>query len=334
MPESRFITVSKSGAARGGQKKQGGKKERLQGAIQVTIGKHSLGSLHRHLERFPPSPAEAATGPSPAAAGGPWDPAANERRSGPGSRASQLPQATVEKLHGAWRAWAATEAGAAMQARRAALPMAAHREEVLAAVASNRVVLIRGETGCGKTTQVPQYLLEASWEAGRAAHVLCTQPRRISAISCAERIAQERGEAVGGNVGYNIRLETRGRADTSIMFATNGVLLRLLSRGHDALAHVTHLVMDEIHERDRFADIALILVREVLPRHPALRVVLMSATLHAELFSAYFDGCPIISVPGFTHPVEDFYLEDVLRLTGTHLPDPFELKKLRPSKVC
>ncbi|RMZ54673.1 hypothetical protein APUTEX25_003051, partial [Auxenochlorella protothecoides] len=194
---------------------------------------------------------------------------------------------------------------------------------LLAAVAAHRVVLVSGETGCGKTTQVPQYLLEDAWAAGRGCHVLCTQPRRISAVSCAERIAAERGEAPGVNVGYNIRLESCGGRDASLLFATNGVLLRMLSSGADALAHVTHLVMDEIHERDRFADFALILVRDVLPANPNLRVVLMSATLHADLFSGvchYFGGCPMVRVPGFTHPVEDFYLEEVLRLVQYQVP--------------
>lgn len=83
------------------------------------------------------------------------------------------------------------------------------RQQILDAVASNQVVLVRGETGCGKTTQVPQYLLDAAWGQGQACRVLCTQPRRISAVSVADRVATERGEGIGNNVGYTIRLESK-----------------------------------------------------------------------------------------------------------------------------
>jgi HrpA-like RNA helicase len=197
------------------------------------------------------------------------------------------------------------------------LPIASFREEIVSTVRNNQVVLIAGETGCGKTTQVPQYLLEDAWYRDEGCRVICTQPRRISAMSVAERVAVERGENIGENVGYTIRLENRGGNDSSLMFCTNGILLRMLTdQSHDAMSRVTHLVIDEIHERDRFADFLLILVRDLLPAHPHLRVVLMSATLHVELFSGYFGGCPVVRVPGFTHPVQDFYLEDVLKLTG------------------
>ncbi|KAL4422956.1 hypothetical protein ABPG75_009153 [Micractinium tetrahymenae] len=202
-------------------------------------------------------------------------------------------------------------------AGRQALPIAAHREEIISALDSGQVVLVAGETGCGKTTQVPQFILEDSWARGKGCRVICTQPRRISAVSVADRVAAERGEQTGDNVGYTIRLESRGGPSSSLMFCTNGVLLRMLTGvAREPLAHVTHLVVDEIHERDRFADFLLILVRDLLPSYPHLRVVLMSATLHVELFASYFGGCPVVRVPGFTHPVEDFYLENILQLTG------------------
>ena len=97
---------------------------------------------------------------------------------------------------------------AALAATRAALPIAAQRDEILAAITSSQVVLIAGETGCGKTTQVPQYILEDTWAQGKGCRVVCTQPRRISAVSVADRVAAERGERVGANVGYAIRLES------------------------------------------------------------------------------------------------------------------------------
>jgi HrpA-like RNA helicase len=96
------------------------------------------------------------------------------------------------------------------------------------------------------------------------------------------------------------------------------------------LEGVTHIIVDEIHERDRFADFLLITLRDLLPARPDLRLVLMSATLHVELFSEYFGGCPVVSIPGFTHPVTDFYLEDILRFTGYHVSNFFLPMSLSP----
>ena len=214
-----------------------------------------------------------------------------------------------------------------IQRVRRGLPISSRRSEILDLVRSNQVVLLAGETGCGKTTQVPQMLAESCWEEGRACKIVVTQPRRISAISVAERIASERGEKVGQSVGYSIRLEKKGTASSSIVMCTNGVLLRQLVQGGSLAGAggagsgsitegLTHLVVDEIHERDRFADFLLIILREVLPRNPKVKVVLMSATLQVDLFSSYFLGCPTIRVDGFMYPVEQFYLEDVLGLLG------------------
>ena len=176
-----------------------------------------------------------------------------------------------------------------------------------------------GATGCGKTTQVPQYLIDDAWGNGRGATIMCTQPRRISAVTVSERVANERGENIGaGSVGYQIRLETKASADCALMFCTNGVLLRrLTSPGADKmLESLSHIVIDELHERDLFADFLTIVLRGVLARHRHLRLVLMSATVREDLFSDYFGGCPVIRVPGYTHPVADYHLEDILSLVG------------------
>ncbi|XP_031505555.1 DExH-box ATP-dependent RNA helicase DExH6 isoform X2 [Nymphaea colorata] len=174
--------------------------------------------------------------------------------------------------------------------------------------------------------QVPQYLLDHMWRKSQNCKIVCTQPRRISAISVAERIAWERGEGVGESVGYKIRLESEGGKHSSIMFCTNGILLRLLigmgagtskkeAKLDEAEAHeITHIIVDEIHERDRFADFMLAILRDQLPLWPHLHLVLMSATIDAERFSQYFGGCPIIRVPGFTYPVKTYHLEDVLSI--------------------
>uniref|UniRef100_A0A5B7AJQ7 Putative ATP-dependent RNA helicase DHX36 n=1 Tax=Davidia involucrata TaxID=16924 RepID=A0A5B7AJQ7_DAVIN len=212
--------------------------------------------------------------------------------------------------------------------QRSKLPIASFRDAITSTIESNQVVLISGETGCGKTTQVPQFLLDHMWGKGEACKIVCTQPRRISATSVAERISCERGETVGDSVGYKIRLESKGGRHSSILFCTNGILLRVLvSKGSgrlkteaskklakDDVSDITHIIVDEIHERDRFSDFMLAILRDMLPSHPRLRLVLMSATIDAERFSQYFGGCPIIRVPGFTYPVKTFYLEDVLSI--------------------
>lgn len=212
--------------------------------------------------------------------------------------------------------------------KRAKLPIASFKDVITSTVESNQVVLISGETGCGKTTQVPQFLWDDMWGKGESCKIVCTQPRRISATSVAERISCERGENIGDSVGYKIRLETKGGRHSSVIFCTNGVLLRVLvSKGtgrlkaaspkvpeKDAVSDITHIIVDEIHERDRYSDFLLAILRDMLPSYPRLRLVLMSATLDAERFSEYFGGSPIIRVPGFTYPVQSFYLEDVLTL--------------------
>ncbi|BAD53353.1 putative DEIH-box RNA/DNA helicase [Oryza sativa Japonica Group] len=211
---------------------------------------------------------------------------------------------------------------------RSKLPISSYKDAISSTLENHQVVLISGETGCGKTTQVPQYILDHMWGKGESCKIVCTQPRRISAISVAERISAERGESVGDTVGYKIRLESKGGKNSSIMFCTNGVLLRLLigrvtniskeqnqkRSFDDAVTGITHIIVDEIHERDRFSDFMLAILRDLLPLYPHLRLVLMSATIDAERFSNYFSGCPFIQVPGFTHPVKTFYLEDVLSI--------------------
>jgi HrpA-like RNA helicase len=313
--------------------------------FELPLGPASRDSLGAYFARHPPTEAEvqAAAGearlgdaygsgaagssdeeggdaaPDGGGAGGAGGAGGRRRRTDRGPHAAEFSPAEVARRQARWTARQARPELAPLRAGRAALPIAQHRGEILAAMAAHQVILIAGETGCGKTTPVPQYIMEDAWSRGAGCRVICTQPRRISAISVADRVAAERGEAVGEDVGYTIRLESKGGPESSLVFCTNGVLLRMLTApggGGGGVARVTHLVIDEIHERDRFADFLLILVRDLLPSRPDLRVVLMSATLHVDLFSAYFGGCPVVRVPGFTHPVQDFYLEDVLRLTG------------------
>ncbi|KAG0582274.1 hypothetical protein KC19_3G048000 [Ceratodon purpureus] len=201
---------------------------------------------------------------------------------------------------------------------RQSLPAWRERQNVVDAVSNHRVVVLTGETGCGKTTQVPQYVLEEAELQGSGAevHIVVTQPRRIAAISVAERVAWERGEALGKSVGYAIRLESSlPRARGSILYCTTGILLHRLQRT-DGLAGVSHVIIDEVHERDVDTDFLLVVIRELLNHSPSLRVVIMSATLDASVFTRYFGGCPLVNIPGRTYPVRVYNLDDLPELMG------------------
>ncbi|KAF8390072.1 hypothetical protein HHK36_024593 [Tetracentron sinense] len=218
------------------------------------------------------------------------------------------------------QAWQESSEGQKMQEFRRSLPAYKERDALLAAISRNQVVVVSGETGCGKTTQLPQYILESEIEASRGAlcSIICTQPRRISAMSVSERVAAERGEKLGESVGYKVRLEGMKGRDTRLLFCTTGILLRRLLVDRN-LKGVSHVIVDEIHERGMNEDFLLIVLKDLLPRRPELRLILMSATLNAELFSSYFGGAPMIHIPGFTYPVRTHFLENVLEMTGYRL---------------
>ncbi|XP_059476225.1 ATP-dependent DNA/RNA helicase DHX36 [Neocloeon triangulifer] len=205
-----------------------------------------------------------------------------------------------------------------MKQDRAKLPAADKCDEILNAVQENQVIVISGETGCGKTTQVPQFILDDAIKKGQGSmcRIICTQPRRISAITIAQRVADERTESLGKSVGYQIRLENAiPRKKGCILFCTTGILLQFLQSDPN-LTHTSHIVIDEIHEQDILSDFILTIVRDLLPRRPDLKVILMSATLNAESFSKYYHRCPMVHIPGFTHPVTVYHLEDVLKMTN------------------
>ncbi len=146
------------------------------------------------------------------------------------------------------------------------------------------MTLITGDTGSGKTTQVPQFVLEHASESGAPCRVVCCEPRRLAAVSVAERVAQERAEDVGQSVGYQIRLESRVSTKTLLTFCTNGVLLRTLMGGDPVLGMLTHIIIDEVHERDKFSDFLLTVIRDALNKFRGLKLILMSATVDVELF--------------------------------------------------
>jgi len=203
----------------------------------------------------------------------------------------------------------------AMAKFREKLPCFRERSNILKNIFENQVVVISGETGCGKTTQVPQYILEDALSSGHGVSVVCTQPRRVAAITVAERVAQETGTRLGDVVGYQVRHDSvPPRSMSSIMYCTTGVLVQRL-QSDKMLNQFTHVIVDEIHERDVMADILLVMLKKILPIRPKLKLILMSATLNAERFSEYMDKCVTLHIPGFMFPVHDFYLEDVLQKT-------------------
>lgn len=168
---------------------------------------------------------------------------------------------------------------------------------------------------------MPAFLLEHELSQGRACKIYCTEPRRISAISLARRVSEEMGENrgdLGTNrslVGYSIRLEANTSKETRLVYATTGIVMRMLEGSND-LREVTHLVLDEVHERSIDSDFLLIVLKRLLETRRDLRVVLMSATVDAERFSNYLGGAPVLNVPGRTFPVEVRYLEDAIQLTN------------------
>lgn len=231
----------------------------------------------------------------------------------PGQEASQV------LFEARARRWETTEQVMRIAARKR-LPAWNVQEEIVEAVDQAQVTIVAGETGSGKSTQVVQFVLDDMIlrRLGKVANIICTQPRRISALGLADRVAEERCSEVGGEVGYAIRGESRQTPGTTkITFVTTGVLLRRLQMG-DGLEDVSHVFVDEVHERSLDTDFLLILLKRILALRSDLKVVLMSATLDAGVFVDYFGGerrVRRVEIQGRTFPVEDFYLDQVIAKT-------------------
>lgn len=196
------------------------------------------------------------------------------------------------------------------------LPIHEFKDKILSELESNRVLLIEGDTGCGKTTQVPQFILDSFAQKGNATdcNILVSQPRRISALSLADRIAHERKEQVGDVVGYHVRLEqVLPKELGAILFCTTGILLRKL-QSNPGLEGCSHVILDEAHERHIDTDMLMIMLKRALKRNPELKVLIMSATINTHMFQQYFD-CPTVRVPGRLYSVKMHFLDDI-----EHLP--------------
>ncbi|KAG6355188.1 hypothetical protein INS49_004269 [Diaporthe citri] len=232
---------------------------------------------------------------------------------------------------------------------RSELPMAQYASRVRQIVHDNVYCVVIGATGSGKTTQVPQILLDQAIESGTGAscNVICTQPRRIAATSVARRVAGERAEQLQETVGYHVRFDAKlPNPGGSILYCTAGILLQQLQHApDDVFDHISHLVIDEVHERDLINDFLLTTLKYTMAARAAQgkklpRVVLMSATIDAGQFAAYFRNslpsadstdCPTLNVPGRTFPVQEYYLDEVLgAMKDTH--DQQNLKLLRTDK--
>ncbi|MHB8914530.1 MAG: ATP-dependent RNA helicase HrpA [Thiobacillus sp.] len=186
------------------------------------------------------------------------------------------------------------------------LPVSARRDDILAALAAHRVVILCGETGSGKTTQIPKMCLEAQLGSGAARSgklIGCTQPRRIAARTVATRIAQELGGELGGIVGYKVRFTDKVRHDTAIKIMTDGILLAE-SQGDPLLSRYDTIIIDEAHERSLNIDFLLGYLKGLVARRDDLTLVITSATIDADRFSKHFNGAPVIEVSGRTYPVE------------------------------
>ncbi|CAI3787567.1 hypothetical protein AHFPHNDE_01236 [Pseudomonas sp. MM227] len=184
------------------------------------------------------------------------------------------------------------------------LPIAAKRDEIKKILAEHQVLIIAGETGSGKTTQLPKICLEM----GRGQHGLIahTQPRRIAARSVASRVAEELATPLGGLVGYQVRFEDQSDANTLVKLMTDGILLA--ETQHDRfLERYDTIIVDEAHERSLNIDFLLGYLKTLLPRRPDLKVIITSATIDLQRFSEHFDDAPIIEVSGRTFPVDTWY---------------------------
>ncbi|KAM7515656.1 hypothetical protein LguiA_005239 [Lonicera macranthoides] len=191
-----------------------------------------------------------------------------------------------------------------IQEQRQSLPIYKLKKELVQAVHDNQVLVVIGETGSGKTTQVTQYLAEAGYTT--KGKIGCTQPRRVAAMSVAKRVAEEFGCRLGEEVGYAIRFEDCTGPETVIKYMTDGMLMREILIDED-LSQYSVVMLDEAHERTIHTDVLFGLLKQLVKRRPDLRLIVTSATLDAEKFSGYFFNCNIFTIPGRTYPVEILY---------------------------
>ncbi len=197
------------------------------------------------------------------------------------------------------------------------LPITEHRDAIVKALCQHQVIIVAGETGSGKTTQLPKFCLEAG--LGRKGRIACTQPRRVAATSIARQVAEELHTEVGNQVGYRIRFSEKHSEQTLIQFLTDGMLLAE-TQSDRFLNQYDAIILDEAHERSLNIDFLLGYLKQLLPKRPELRLLITSASINTEHFSRAFYDAPVIEVYGRTYPVEILYrpLEDEKEESGDY----------------
>lgn len=201
------------------------------------------------------------------------------------------------------------------------LPIKNYKQNILDAVANNQVVIVAGDTGCGKSTQIPQYLLSAGYK-----NICCTQPRRIACISLCKRVSYETLDEYGSEVGYQIRFEKDKTKFTRILFLTEGLLLRQVA-SDSLLSSYDVIILDEVHERHLSCDFLIGIMKCLIYQRPKVKIIFMSATINIQLFANYFKNCPVIQVPGRLFPIEVYYrpilIENKSSKTSRLNPGPY-----------
>lgn len=208
------------------------------------------------------------------------------------------------------------------------LPVIDYKEEILNNLQNNQVLVIKGDTGCGKSTQIPQFILDACKEQNKICNIIVVEPRRISTVSLAYRIAQERGENIGNTIGYHIRFEKKEPKNEygSILYCTIGIFLQKLK--HKDLKGISHIIIDEAHERNLQIDIILKSLKDILKHNSHIKLVIMSATINAEIFQQYFSSA-LINIPGKLYDVKMHFIDDIHFLFKDNLLD-LNMKKEIP----
>lgn len=216
-----------------------------------------------------------------------------------------------------------------LKEQKESLPIYRLKDDLMKAIDENQVLVVIGETGSGKTTQMTQYLIESGF-CLKGKKVACTQPRRVAAMSVAKRVSEEMGVRLGQEVGYQIRFEDFTSQRTIIKYMTDGMLLRECLMDSD-LKQYSVIILDEAHERTISTDVLFGLLKDTLKQRRDLKLIVTSATLDAEKFSQYFYSCPIFRIPGRIFPVEvlfanepeeDYMSAALLTVQQIHLQEP------------